>query len=206
MQTNQLRRRVISTDYYPFYGCCCLASHEISSIQKELHELRKSKNIDNPRSKQYREAKDLDDLFEINIATAIVFAICTAEHLINTYATLTKKHAQLPTLIDRLDLEAKWRIVPELVCGRALASSSAGLHDLHQLIRARNSLVHAKPSILNNPTEDQVISLLTRAENLRKERTKLAINAPHSIAKLATELTQIDRRAKKTVRDHGICI
>ena len=206
MQMDHLRRRVISTDYYPFFGCCSLAAEEISEIQKDLSELRKSDAIENPRTKTYREARDLDHLLEINIATAIVFAVCAAEHLINTYAILAKTRAQLPTLIDRLDLETKWRIVPELVCGRSLAESGPGLHGLHQLIKARNALVHAKPLVIDNPTDDQVISLVSRAENLRKERSRLAVNAPKHVTQLAAELGKVDRRAKKIAVEHGVCI
>ncbi len=46
--------------------------------------------------------------------------------------------------LDKLDLVAKWVVVPSLICGQALKEKGPAINSLRTLTRTRNALVHHK--------------------------------------------------------------
>ena len=74
----------------------------------------------------------------------IVFSAMGCEAAIYDLAAihLTDKYAT--SVLDKLDLVAKWTIVPQLICGSALQPHGPSINALRTMVRARNRLVHHK--------------------------------------------------------------
>jgi hypothetical protein len=79
----------------------------------------------------------------------IVFAAMCLEAAIFDYAAIHLGDKYVLQNLDRLDLAAKWAVVPRLITGKSLRPDGQALADLNGLIRARNKLVHAKSAPLN---------------------------------------------------------
>lgn len=78
------------------------------------------------------------------IESVLFSALCT-EAFINYYA-VRKKSAEFLKYLDRLTPEQKWYLIPQLVNGRSFELGKEPLQGLNELIKLRNSLVHAKAS------------------------------------------------------------
>lgn len=84
--------------------------------------------------------------------TSIIFAGLTAESFINYYGISRLSKAQFDNYLDRLDLLAKWIVVPKFVTGNSIDTGSEAVSLLKRLIQSRNKLVHYKTS-RNSPQE-----------------------------------------------------
>jgi hypothetical protein len=81
------------------------------------------------------------------ITEAVVFSALCAEAFINYYVTRKKSAGFLENYLDKLSPEQKWYIVlPLLNNGRSFNPGEEPLQGLNELIKVRNSVVHAKPS------------------------------------------------------------
>jgi len=79
------------------------------------------------------------------IESVLFSALCT-EAFINYYA-IRRKSAKFLKYLDKLTPEQKWYLVPQLIVGRSFELGREPLQGLSELIKLRNSLVHAKASI-----------------------------------------------------------
>ena len=84
--------------------------------------------------------------------TSIVFAGLTIESFINYYGISRLSKAQFENYLDKLDLLAKWIVIPKFVTGNSIDTGSEAISLLKRLIRSRNKLVHYKTS-RNSPQE-----------------------------------------------------
>lgn len=144
----------------------------------------------------------------------IVFAAMLVEAFINDYAAIALGQDFFDQYIDKMDLKAKWAVVPRLVSGRALASvenpGEGAINRLNQLIRARNFLVHYKSVDLAAViakavdkghiiyTDDAMISPAGAPNPFAKldfDAVGEAINAVGAIRALAQELDDVDAEA-----------
>ena len=74
----------------------------------------------------------------------VIFCALAVEAYINHYGIARLSKNYFSTYLDKLDLFAKWIIVPRIVTGKQLDPGSNSLQDLGWLIRLRNRLVHYK--------------------------------------------------------------
>ena len=74
----------------------------------------------------------------------IVFSAMALEAAAFDFAAIQLGDEMAKEHLDKLDLLAKWVIVPQLVCGRSLRTDGPALNDVRALIKARNRLVHHK--------------------------------------------------------------
>jgi len=74
----------------------------------------------------------------------IVFAAMCLENGIYDYAAEGMGDRFTRAYLDKLDLKAKWVIVPHLVCGQMLRRDGAAFQALDTLMGIRNQLVHSK--------------------------------------------------------------
>jgi hypothetical protein len=74
----------------------------------------------------------------------IVFSALTLEAYINHYGINRISGNYFTKYLDRLDLIAKWIIVPKVVTGKQLDPGSKAMQELEWLVALRNRLVHYK--------------------------------------------------------------
>lgn len=90
------------------------------------------------------DARRQDARIDQAAMTAIVFAGMALEGFIYDYAAQNLSDSFVSKYLDKLDLKAKWVVVPRLVLGKQLDLGGKGLNLLGDLIRLRNGLVHPK--------------------------------------------------------------
>lgn len=74
----------------------------------------------------------------------IVFSAMACEAAIYDLAAIQLGDDYATKYLDKLDVVAKWVVVPSLVCGNALQPNGPAINSLRTLTRARNALVHHK--------------------------------------------------------------
>jgi hypothetical protein len=74
----------------------------------------------------------------------IVFAAFTLEAYINHYGISRLSRNYFSSYLDKLDLLAKWLIIPGIVTGKKLNPGIAAMQDLSWLVSHRNRLAHFK--------------------------------------------------------------
>ncbi|MFY9327473.1 MAG: hypothetical protein WAO76_05560 [Georgfuchsia sp.] len=199
--------QLIYHEYHPFYDMCWMAAQNLTEAEAELAAIHKEFPEEKLPRKVERQAMALVDEIHMNSIAAPVFALMAAEQLIFVYAArrMTKFKVALEH-IDRLDTEAKWRVILPMVCGNELRRDSKALADLRLLTRYRNSFVHPKPVIISNLSDEKIMRLGQKVEGVTAQRYPLAKRAPTVLIHLAEELCQTDRHrtVRSIVRDAGI--
>jgi len=76
-------------------------------------------------------------------AVAVVFSALTLESFINHYGSLLG--ADVFKKLDRKSNAEKWRLFPELRCGKTLASGGTAMEGIKAIFKIRDQLVHDKP-------------------------------------------------------------
>ena len=74
----------------------------------------------------------------------IVFSALTLEAYINHYGINCLSRNYFSNYLDKLDLLAKWLVIPRVVTGQKLDPGSNAMQDLSWLVSLRNRLVHFK--------------------------------------------------------------
>lgn len=176
------------------------AEAELAAIHRKFREEKLPRKIE-------RHAMALVNEVHMNSIAVPVFALMAAEQLIFAYAVCRMKKFKIALEhIDHLDTEAKWRVIPPMVCGNELRRDSKALADLRLLTRYRNSFVHPKPVIISNLSDEKIMRLGQKVEGVTAQRYPLAKRAPTVLVHLAEELCQTDkhRTVRSIVRDAGI--
>jgi hypothetical protein len=94
--------------------------------------------------------RDVDILASKNDAigelalVVVVFSALTLEAYINHYGISRLSRNYFSNYLDKLDMIAKWIVIPKVVTGKQLDSGSAAMQDLDWLVTLRNKLVHYK--------------------------------------------------------------
>lgn len=108
-----------------------------------LNEL--ANRIPEPSDDDYsQERVDQDNLLTKLGIQSIVFTAMTLEAGIFDLAAINLGDEISTTHLDKLDLQAKWVVVPQLICGSSMRVDGAALNNLRSLVKARNRLVHHK--------------------------------------------------------------
>ena len=74
----------------------------------------------------------------------IVFSALTLEAYINHYGINRLSRNYFSSYLDKLDVLAKWLVIPRIVTGEKLDPGSNAMQDLSWLVSLRNRLVHFK--------------------------------------------------------------
>lgn len=85
----------------------------------------------------------------------IVFSAMACEASIYDLAAIQLGDEYASKYLDKLDLVAKWMVVPSLICGRGLSEDGPAINSLRTLTRTRNALVHHK-SLSAFPVEEAI--------------------------------------------------
>ncbi|MEV1965807.1 hypothetical protein ABZR56_05010 [Pseudomonas aeruginosa] len=87
---------------------------------------------------------DQDDRLAKLGVQAIVFTAMALEAGVFDLAAINLGDELASGHLDKLTLEGKWHVVPELICGRSMRKEGPALNNLHSLVQARNRLIHHK--------------------------------------------------------------
>ncbi len=74
----------------------------------------------------------------------VVFSALTLEAYINHYGISRLSRNYFSNYLDKLDLLAKWIVIPKVITGKKLNPGSAAMQDVAWLVAMRNRLVHYK--------------------------------------------------------------
>jgi hypothetical protein len=113
------------------------------SLSRLLTE-KKNPIGDPPISSDPTEYLAQQDLISTSAIQTIVFSAMATEAAVYDLAAIHLGDEYARTYLDRLDLVAKWLVVPRLICGKSLRQNGSAITALRTLVRARNSLVHHK--------------------------------------------------------------
>lgn len=116
----------------------------------------------------------------------IVFSAMACEAAIYDLAAVQLGDDYTAQYLDKLDLLAKWIIVPSLICGRKLKEHGPAINSLRTLIRTRNALVHHK-SLPVFPIEEST----RRAEGQLEKIVQGTGSAFKTVVLLSLELNQL---------------
>jgi len=111
-------------------------------------------------------------------AGAIIFGAMCLEAFIYDYAAHNFSDTYVKKYLDKLNLKAKWVIIPKLVTGKDFPTDSQAFQGLQKLIEERNKLVHHKsqPEKSDEEREERLKKLKKKSERLQKlikERNEL---------------------------------
>ncbi|MFQ6575187.1 hypothetical protein [Pseudomonas sp. UM16] len=141
---------------------------------------------------------------------SIVFTAMALESSVFELATINLGD-KAASALDKANLDGKWRIVPQMICGQSLSEEPV-LNELHALNKARNKLVHHKSEILpgyrplpgyeggvdaeSNPqwTEESIeaVDKAFSAMNARSERFHTAVRASFkTLVRVSLELESL---------------
>ncbi len=116
----------------------------IQELKKELdefHRSHKGKNISDDNV-DFIASKN-DAIGELALIV-VVFSAFTLEAYINHYGIEHLSRNYFSNYLDKLDLLAKWIIVPRIVKSKKLDPGSKAMQELSWLISLRNRLAHFK--------------------------------------------------------------
>jgi hypothetical protein len=116
----------------------------------------------------------------------IVFCAFTLEAYINDYAINRLSRSYFKNYLDKLDLVAKWVVIPRVVTQKQLDPGSRALQDLAWLVHLRNDLAHYK-------SREVTIEQITVSDFLWYEDAQRAIRAVKSAV---SALGAVDAKAQ----------
>lgn len=119
-------------------------------------------------------------------ATVVIFAAFFLEAWIYEYTVKKFSMSFFDNHVDRLAPASKWVIVTRCATGRNFPTDSQAYQHLKSLYRARNGLVHPKPS----PKPQDAEKVLEKEE---KEREQLIRNAHESYQTCKEVILELDK-------------
>ena len=140
----------------------------------------------------FPEESDPSEYFEIErrLLSAsfqtIVFSGMACEAAIYDLAAIHLGDQYASSYLDKLDLVAKWVVVPSLICGQTFKEDGPAINSLITLVRIRNKLVHHK-SVSASPTEDAI----QKAEGQLDKIVQNTRTAFQAVVLLSLELNRI---------------
>jgi hypothetical protein len=118
--------------------------------------------------------------------TVIIFSAFTLEAYINHYGISRLSRNYFSNYLDKLDLLAKWLVVPRIVTGKKLDPGSQAMQELSWLVALRNRLVHFKSKVIT-------VEEIKESDFLWHEDAERAFN---TVKKVVSLLKQIDAKAE----------
>lgn len=116
----------------------------------------------------------------------IVFSAMACEAAIYDLAAIQLGDDYVTKYLDKLDIVAKWIVVPSLICGKSLKIDGPAINGLRSLIRLRNALVHHKSLPALN-----VVDTVQRADKQIEKIIKGTDEAFKTVVLLSLELNRI---------------
>lgn len=122
----------------------------------------------------------------------IVFSAFTLEAYINHYGISRLSRNYFSIYLDKLDLLAKWLVIPRVVTGKKLDPGTAAMQDLSWLVSFRNRLAHFKSKTIT-------IEEIKESDWLWYEDAEKAVR---TVKRVVSLLKRIDAKADTDWLDH----
>ena len=116
----------------------------------------------------------------------VVFSAFTLEAYINHYGINRLSRNYFSNYLDKLDLLAKWLVIPRIVTGKKLDPGSHAMQDLSWLVSLRNRLAHFKSKTIT-------IEEIKESDFLWPEDAERAVRTVRGVVSL---LERIDPQAE----------
>jgi hypothetical protein len=127
-----------------------------------------------------------NDAIEELALIVIVFSAFTLEAYINHYGISCLSRNYFSNYLDKLDLLAKWLVVPRIVTGKRLDPGSQAMQELSWLVALRNRLAHFKSKVIT-------VEEIKESDFLWHEDAERAFNTVRVVVSL---LKRIDAKAE----------
>ncbi len=126
----------------------------------------------------------------------IVFSAMACEAAIYDLAAINLSDEYARGVLDKLDVIAKWQVVPRLVFGKSLDAKGPAMNGLRMLVPARNRLVHTKSEeAFTDPTNEAHIKAMHEKEQAAFGKIlDSAFASFQTLVLLSLELNRIFRR------------
>jgi hypothetical protein len=122
----------------------------------------------------------------------IVFSAFTLEAYINHYGINRLSRNYFSSYLDKLDLLAKWLVIPRVVTGKKLDPGTAAMQDLSWLVSLRNRLAHFKSKTIT-------VAEIKESDWLWYEDAEKAVR---TVKRVVSLLKRIDAKADTDWLDH----
>lgn len=169
--------------YAPLYFDICECSYK--EYRKSRAEFIEKKN---------KSPKHWDDLIVVGQSmlrsgtTTVVFAALCLEAFIYDYAARCFSNSYVDNYLDKLNLVAKWVVIPKLVLGKEFPRDSQAFECLVKLKKARDTLVHAKSK--QEPSSDEERAKML--DELEQKETENFENAYTAVNEVLTQLRNLE--------------
>lgn len=189
------RRKVTFIEYHPFFQCCVNSVVQLKEVEEELFELMNSTKAEEMSDAETNRSLYLQHQVDMHELSAPIFAITAAENFINLYSeSIEGDHFHTTENLNTLGIMSKWIVIPYIACGAELDKNCAAMSEFQELIKVRNSLIHAKPIRSYNINDEQIERAGLKFDNRSKGRRRIAKRSDKIIINLLSELLTIDDR------------
>jgi len=169
--------------FFTYHGMYFSIAQESLSRAVELQrELRERTSIRPVTQDDVEWISQQNDRIEQMSIVSVVFSAMTAESFINDYAIEHLSKSYLEKYLDKMDLSAKWIVIPKLVTGKSINPGSRPMELLKDLVALRNRLVHDK-------TRSKPINQITDSDFVSIDDAQKALE---TVQKVIVALSQID--------------
>ncbi len=134
--------RIIASKVYS--SMAKIAQRNVADCEVTLRKAEAAIRIDPSNSVRLDEYAIAHNQLLREACVAIVFAAAALEAYIYDYGARRKSATFMKKYVDKLDIVAKWVIVPQLVARKRFPTDRQGFQLLVALASARNELVHFK--------------------------------------------------------------
>jgi hypothetical protein len=194
--------------FYPFYQVCVENAFLAKEAERDLKVLMRETATREMTKKEMKQSSLLQYELETSKLIAVVFGVMALENFIYLYASDALRHDFCNKYLDKLDLVSKWIVFPKLVTSKEIDPYSEAINQLHELVKVRNRLVHAKAAVYTDFEPDNIVHIGMQWEGKEKAILKCAKHAPAVIAMVIKELLAIDDRKelKQLIRNLKIMV
>lgn len=140
------------------------------------------------------EAADIKNQPDAAGHISIIFSAMCLEAIINHYAINRTSKTLFENYLDKLDVKAKWVIIPKLLSTVEFNRESQAFELLGKVVKLRNDLVHYKSRVIRFPAN--------MAEQMEKDEKDFYSNVRNSIQAIFSvveELKRIDLNWKEHI-------
>jgi hypothetical protein len=163
--------RIIASKVYS--SIAMIAQRNVADCMRKLRDARTAISQDPSRTENIDKWAAAHNELVREACVAIVFAAAALESYIYDYGARRRSDTFMKKYVDKLDIVAKWALVPELVAGKPFPTDRQGFALLRDLASARNQLIHFK----SGPGRE------TMSADWLAEKAELAIQALHAMIK-----------------------
>jgi hypothetical protein len=189
---NEKRPNKIKLDSYFYFTICKDNYKRFIEYEREISLILagESESLISKKLKVFNPQREMAKC----AANVVIFAAFSLEAWIYEYTVKKLSKSFFDNHIDKLRPVSKWVIVTRLVTGRDFPTDSQAFEHLKSLYKARNDLVHPKPSTQPEDTEES----LEKEEKEREQLIKNAHEAYQTCKEVILELDKVENNGRKS--------